>query len=444
MSFPRYPKYKESGVEWLGQVPEHWEVSRLRFICEINPRKSETSTHGEETIVSFLPMDSIGEDGSLNLEQEKPLGEVLTGYTYFREGDVTLAKITPCFENGKGAIMRGLTNGIGFGTTELIVARPKEQKTSARFLQYLFGSRVFRSLGEAHMYGAGGQKRVPDDFIREYRTGIPPLSEQTAIADFLDRETAKIDGLIAEQERLIELLKEKRQAVISHAVTKGLNPATPMKDSGIEWIDQVPEHWEIKRFQRCVYVAEGQVNPERSEYSSLPLIAPNHIESGTGRLLALESASDQGAESGKYLCKKGDVVYSKIRPALRKVCIAPEDCLCSADMYPLRPHSGLTNPFLLWSILSEQFSALAVLESQRVAMPKINRESLKEVMIALPPEVEQKHICSFIDATINRIDTLTAEAQKAITLLQERRSALISAAVTGQIDVRGIHHQEAA
>jgi type I restriction enzyme S subunit len=140
---------------------------------------------------------------------------------------------------------------------------------------------------------------------------------------------------------LVELLAEKRQAVISHAVTKGLNPGGPMKDSGIEWLGEVPAHWEVLKFQRCVFVAEGQVDPKEPRYSQMPLIAPNHIESGNGRLIVLETAEEQGAESGKYLCQAGDVVYSKIRPALRKVCIAPKDCLCSADMYPLKAHSGL-------------------------------------------------------------------------------------------------------
>ena len=125
MSFPRYPKYKASGVEWLGEVPQHWEVKRLRFATELNPSKSEVSHLDRETAVSFLPMEAVGDDGTLNLEKEKPIGEVESGYTYFRNGDVTVAKITPCFENGKGALMSGLVNGIGFGTTELIVARPK-------------------------------------------------------------------------------------------------------------------------------------------------------------------------------------------------------------------------------------------------------------------------------------------------------------------------------
>jgi len=202
------------------------------------------------------------------------------------------------------------------------------------------------------------------------------------------------------------------------------------KSSGVEWLGDVPEHWNVKRFQRCVCVAEGQVDPENATYSGMSLIAPNHIESATGRLLRLETAGDQGAESGKYICKAGDVVYSKIRPALRKVCIAPEDCLCSADMYPLRSHSGLSNSFLFWLILSEEFSALAVLESQRVAMPKINRESLKAVMFSLPSQAEQTGIAGFLDRETLKIDSLVAEQRRLIELLKEKRQAVISHAVT--------------
>ena len=245
MSFPCYPRYKDSGLEWLGQVPEHWEVKRLRFVAELNPSKSEISSLDRDKLVSFLPMEAIGDDGSLSLAKEKTIGEVETGYTYFRDGDVTVAKITPCYENGKGALMGGLTNGIGFGTTELIVARPRAAHLRGTYLHYVFISPDFRSIGESHMYGAGGQKRVPDDFVRNFATAFPPVAEQTAISAFLDRETRKLDELVAEQRRLMELLKEKRQAVISHAVTRGLNPAAPLKPSSREWIGNVPNHWRV-------------------------------------------------------------------------------------------------------------------------------------------------------------------------------------------------------
>jgi len=452
MSFPRYPKYKESGVEWLGQVPAHWEVSRLRFVCDVNPPKSETSALDSNTVVSFLPMDAIGEDGSISLEQEKTLKEVQTGYTYFREGDVTLAKITPCFENGKGAIMRGLTNGLGFGTTELIVARPNVQKTTSRFIQYLFASPVFRLLGEAHMYGAGGQKRVPDDFLREYRTGLPPLVEQAAIADFLDREIGKIDELIAEQERLIELLKEKRQAVISHAVTKGLNPDAPMKDSGIEWLGQVPEHWEVVRLGHRGRLQNGLSIGGDAFGEGYPFVSYSDVYNKTTiplvpSGLVQSSCQDQikcGLEAGDVLFTRTSETVDDIGVASTCVKTIPRSTF-AGFLIRFRPHAGILNSgYSTYLFRNQGVQGHFAGTMNLVTRASLSQGELRNLPICIPPLPEQTAIADFLDLETVKIDTLTTEAQKAITLLQERRAALISAAVTGQIDVKVWQHQVAA
>lgn len=302
MSFPRYAEYKDSGVDWLGEVPAHWGVKRLRFVADLNPSKSELSSRDRAEEVSFVPMEAIGDDGSLNLDRTRPIGEVETGYTYFRDGDVTVAKITPYFENGKGAVMRGLVSGFGFGTTELVVARPKATETTSEYLHWLFISRPFRQLGEAAMYGAGGQKRVPDEFVRNFAVAFPDVAEQTAIASFLDRETAKIDALVAEQKKLIALLKEKRQAVISHAVTKGLNPDVPMKDSGIEWLGDVPAHWDVSRLKFVARiqtgVAKGKDNTGKDTLS-VPYLRVANVQDG---YLDLEDiATIEGRKPNFYL-----------------------------------------------------------------------------------------------------------------------------------------------
>jgi type I restriction enzyme S subunit len=210
---------KDSGIEWLGEVPAHWEVKRIRFVADLNPSKSEITEISKDTLVSFLPMEAVGDDGTLNLGRAKPIGEVESGYTYFREGDVTIAKITPCYENGKGAVMKGLLNGIGFGTTELIVIRPKETEVTGEYLQHLFTSSLFRNIGESYMYGAGGQKRVPDYFVRNFVMAFPSIEEQTVIAKFLKNSTLRFDELTSQAERAIELLQERRTALISAAVT---------------------------------------------------------------------------------------------------------------------------------------------------------------------------------------------------------------------------------
>lgn len=157
-----YPSYKPTGVDWLGEVPSHWDMKRLRFAVQMNPLASELKCP-PDTLVSFVPMDAVGEYGGLQLDQEKMLADVGGGYTYFRDRDVVVAKITPCFENGKGALAKDLTNGIAFGTTELHVLRARENIDPV-FLFYLTISNAFRDMGEAHMYGAGGQKRVPELF----------------------------------------------------------------------------------------------------------------------------------------------------------------------------------------------------------------------------------------------------------------------------------------
>ena len=181
------------------------------------------------------------------------------------------------------------------------------------------------------------------------------------------------------------------------------------KDSGVEWLGEIPEHWEVKKFRYCAKIPNGQIDPRKNLYKDMILIAPNHIESGTGRVLYKQTADEQGADSGKYLFKKGDVLYSKIRPALKKACLALEEGLCSADMYPLTPQKETLSKFLLFVILSEWFTRFAVLESERVAMPKVNRESLNNGFVVLPPQKEQQAIAFFLDRETAKIDALIAK-----------------------------------
>lgn len=308
---------------------------------------------------------------------------------------------------------------------------------SPHWVGYVALSWVGKTYLESQGYGGTKIQLSLDDIANMVMT-VPSSKEQETAVHYLDRETARIDALIEKKTRFIELLREKRQALITHAVTKGLDPNVKMKDSGVEWLGEVPGHWCVLNFQRCVFIAEGQVDPEVSPYREMTLLAPNHIESGSGLILYTETAAEQSAESGKYLCQKGDVVYSKIRPALRKVCIAPDVSLCSADMYPMRGHSGMSNQYLFWFLLSEPFSAFAVLEADRVAMPKINRESLNSAQLPMPPAEEQKEIVASLAQATARLDDLRVKTEHSITLLKERRSALITAAVTGQIDLREV------
>ncbi len=446
MTFPRYPAYKNSGVEWFGEVPEHWAALRLRFAATLNPSKQEAKSYADDELVSFLPMEAIGEDGSLSLVQEKEVGECLNGYTYFTDGDVCIAKITPCFENGKGAIFRGLKGGIGFGTTELIVARPKAELLTAEFLDYLFRSNPFRTLGEAAMYGAGGQKRVPDAFVRDFSAFLPPLTEQQLIASFLDHETAKIDALVSEQQRLIELLQEKRQAVISHAVTKGLNPNAPMKDSGVEWLGEVPEHWGVRRLRYIGTLQNGLNIGAEAFGEGDPFVSygdvynnPNIPSQPAG---LVRSTPD---DKRKYGLEKGDALFTRTSETVDDIGVASA-CLepvlhstFAGFLIRLRPFQGVLEPRYSTHLfrnrgVKNHFAGTL----NMVTRASLSQGELGDLPICIPPLEEQLEIAIYIEEMTEKSDHLISSARNLVSLLQERRSALISAAVTGQIDVRGL------
>ncbi|MDA8118906.1 MAG: hypothetical protein M0Z85_02390 [Gammaproteobacteria bacterium] len=199
-----------------------WSTVRLRYVADLNPSVRADLLQAPDTEVSFLPMEAIGENGSLSLDRTRPVAEVRNGYSYFENGDIAFAKVTPCFENGKGALMRGLEHAAGFGTTELTVLRPKLD-ANPNFLNYVLQSSRFRQLGAAAMTGAGGLKRVPDEFTKDFETVWPVSADQACIANFLDEQTARIDDLRNHCREHVALLREYRSSLISAAVTGQLD-----------------------------------------------------------------------------------------------------------------------------------------------------------------------------------------------------------------------------
>jgi type I restriction enzyme S subunit len=433
-----YPAYKDSGVEWLGQVPEHWvQVPLKRLVRSIEQGWSPEceSWPAEEGGWGVVKVGCVN-GGHFRPEENKALPvslEPRPGLS-LREGDVLVSRAnTRELVGSCVAVPQSYPNLL---LCDKIYRIRCGELVTPSFLAALITVHGRRAVEIEATGASSSMLNISQSVILDLPVALPEPTEQDQIIAAASRETARIDALVAKKTRFIELLREKRQALITHAVTKGLDPNVKMKDSGVEWLGEVPEHWDVLSFQRCVFIAEGQVNPEKSPYREMILLAPNHIESGSGLLLYTETAEEQSAESGKYLCEKGDVVYSKIRPALRKVCMAPEVSLCSADMYPMRGHSGMSNQFLFWFLLSEPFSAFAVLEADRVAMPKINRESLNSLHLPRPPFSEQMEIVARLSQVTVRLDSLRAKTERSIEFLKERRTALITAAVTGQIDLR--------
>lgn len=416
-SWKKYAEYRDSGVEWLGPMPRHWDIRRMLFLTSINPTKSEVRRLAPDTEASFVPMEAVQEFGGLALDATKPIEDVLQGYTYFRDGDIVVAKITPCFENGKGSIASDLVNGIGFGTTELHVIRPAGE-LDTKYLFYLTLSHAFRHLGAAEMYGAGGQKRVPDSFLRDFRTPIPPPTEQQAIAAFLDRKTQEIDELIEKKRRLIELLQEQRTALISHAVTKGLKPDAATKPSGVDWLGDVPEHWEVKQLKYAATFQRGHDLPlDARSPGDVPIVT----SAGESAWHDTAIAPGPAIVTGRY----GTIgVFHLIEHPFWPL----NTTLYTIDLRGNRAR-------FLWYML-HLLAPVFLSEAGKSAVPGVDRNDLHPVAIAVPPIEEQEEIEHYLDQAMLHISGVIETTDKAALMLVEYRQAMISAAVTGKIDVR--------
>ena len=401
--------------EW--KLPSNWRWTTLSEIAVVNPRRRCSIPYAPDTSVTFIPMASVSEhSGTISSPEVKPLSEVSKGYTYFEEGDVLFAKITPCLQNGKHAIAHNLANGFGLGTTEFHVLRPKEKVTADWIHKFLRQPRVLR---EATRYfrGAVGQQRVPKEFLINLRIPLPPLSEQKRIVAILNKQIASAEEAKAAAEERMEAARALHQA-FSKTVFESTEALT----------------WTEKAIGDICSISAKQVDPELEEYRDLPHVNGENIETGTGRILYLKSSAELGMRSGKYLFKKGDVLYSKLRPYLRKTAAVNFAGLCSADMYPLTPKAGeITPDFLCLILLSPEFTQYANDESKRTRMPKLNRDQLMAWKHRIPPVEKQRSIIhqlskqkQFTD-DVEKICKATASEVKALPNL------LISRALSGEI-----------
>jgi type I restriction enzyme S subunit len=441
MSFPRYEAYKDSGVEWLGEVPEHWNRVPLKHVAVLNPKKSEYQGD-QNQICSFLPMEKL-KTGTITLDEKRTISDVYGGYTYFENGDILQAKVTPCFENKNIAIAEKLINGIGFGSSEINVLRASKS-ISNKFLYYRLQETNFMDFCISSMTGVAGLQRVPSDIINNFSIALPKKTEQVQIARFLDYETTRIDALIAEQERLIELLQEKRQAVISHAVTKGLDPTVPMKDSGVEWLGKVPEHWNVVALKHLVSrpIIDGPHESPQKQDTGIPFISAEAIGKGFidfDKKWGYISKEDHQKYSQRYKPQRGDILLVKLGATTGVPAIVETDVEFNiwVPLAAIRLESRHQSRFIFHVLQSNNLRVAYELNWTYGTQQTLGLATISNLRMPLPPPNEQQEIVEYLGSFLSGLDTLESEAEPAIELLQERRSALISAAVTGKIDVRG-------
>lgn len=439
-----YPKYKDSGVEWLGQVPEGWGVKRIKYTSSLNPTKDNFIDKESVELVTFLPMENVSEAGQIYCETKRTISSLWTGFTYFRKNDIIIAKITPCFENGKGALLNELDMEFGFGSTEFHVLRALNNVLPS-FLFYITRSYQFRVLGEAFMTGAAGQKRVSTDFIENFIVGLPPIQEQTAIANYLDRKTAEIDCLITNKERLIELYEEEKTAVINQAVTKGLNHDAPMKPSGIDWLGDIPEHWEVKRLKHIAQVRQGVTKGRDltgKEVIEMPYLRVANVQDGYLDLAEITTISILKSELERFSLRRGDVLMNEggDNDKLGRGTIWNEEvvpCLHQNHVFCVRPEQLEFGQWIsIWTQGTAAKFYFFICGKQTTNLASISSTGIKELPIPVPSLPEQASIVQHIETECRRLDAIIGKFKKQIELLKEYRTTLISEVVTGKIDVR--------
>jgi type I restriction enzyme S subunit len=442
MTFPRYPDYRDSGVEWLGEVPGHWVLKKVKYVASFSgggtpSRDNMAYWNGDIPWVS--PKD-------MKTEEIQGAEECIT--------DEGLANSTSSLV-APGTVLMVVRSGILKHTIPIAInqveAALNQDMKALTFQPDLCLPRFFlrwvQGLNDELLLAWAKQGATVESVEQEYLANtaipLPSLPEQSTIAAFLDRETGKIDALVAEQEKLIALLKEKRQAVISHAVTKGLDPSAPMKDSGIEWLGEVPAHWDRVQLGRlCRQVSDGpHFSPEYVDDGVMFLSARNIRVDGW----SLDDAKYVSESDYQEFCKrvvpeKGDVLYTKGgTTGIARVVDLDERFQVWVHVAVLKLYADLVqSAFLAYALNSTGCYEQSQLHTRGATNQDLGLTRMVKIWLALPPPAEQSAIVAHLDDQAAKFDTLIAEAQRAIGLLKEHRSALISAAVTGKIDVRGL------
>jgi len=435
MKYQQYAEYKDSGVEWLGKVPSHWDTKPLKYLCTYNDDVLPDST-SKVFELEYVDIGSVSStEGITNTENMVFKDAPSRAKRIVQDGDVIVSTVRTYLE-AIAPINNPPQNMIV--STGFAVIRPNEYLCKG-YAAYCLRAKGFINEVVSLSVGVSYPAINATDLVGIKIPSLP-FNEQAQIANFLDHETAQIDTLIERQQALIQLLKEKRQAVISHAVTKGLNPDAPMKDSGVEWLGGIPNHWQMKKLK---YVGEAK--------NGLTYSPDDVTEAGLGTLV-LRSSNIQNArlafEDNVYvdmkvpersLVRKDDILICSrngSRRLIGKNALITEDLVGQAFGAFMVVFRSDINVYLYWILNSPLFEY----QSGSFLTSTINQltiGNLNSMEVPIPPKEEQVKIIKYLEVKMNIFDNLISKAEQAIQLMKERRIALISAAVTGKIDVRG-------
>ncbi len=442
MSFSHYQEHKESGHNWLGNIPRSWSIGKFRHLFSESSEKIEQEVYGEMLSVSGYRGIEVKQYSD---ENQKRAEENLVGYRIVHAGQLVVNTMW--------------LNYAGLGISQL------EGHVSPAYRCYWVDSSLYKPfvhyLMRSSLYVLGYTKyltgirpnslQMGRDDLMSFPIIIPSLAEQNIIASFLDQETVKIDSLIAEQEKLISLLNEKRLTVISNAVTRGLDPNSKLKNSNVTWLGKVPDHWEVPPLKRlCSLLKDGTHLPPARVDEGIPLLSVRNLQDSTFGLLDDDSfiSEESYADlSRSFIPQENDVLLAIVGGTIGKTALVPKDLgsfHIQRSLAIFRTKSNLLPTWLWRTFQSSGFQSLLWEYAGFSAQPGIYLGTLSEFKIPLPPINEQIQILKAIEPELNKINILIEESKKAVSLLIEHRSALISSAVTGQIDVRNYELKEVA
>ena len=428
MAYKRYEKYKDSSVEWIGEIPAHWEVKRIKYLVQLVTKKASDIYNDKPYIGLENIKPRIGKL-NLNINEDEQLieGESLL----FKPDDVLFGKLRPYL--AKCIIV----DFYGRCTSELLVLRSKG-KILPKYLYYFMLSDNFVEVVNSSTYGAK-MPRVNWDFVGDLRIPLPFISEQEFIIDYLDQKTAEIDSLITDKEKLIEILQEKRQAIISEAVTKGLDRNVPMKDSGVEWIGEIPAHWKLYKITQIFNLISSGTTPASTnlEYydGSIPWVNTGDLNDGyiydtpkkVTEIALIECSALKLFPVNTLLIAMYGATIGKL--GITKIVASTNQACCALA----NPQNAIVK-FVFYWFLANRNNIISM--AYGGGQPNISQNLIKSLRVPLPKIEEQKSIVSFLDQKTAEIDSLIADIQIQIAKLKEYRQALISEAVTGKIDVR--------
>lgn len=409
-----YTEMKDSGTTWLGWIPAHWELSKIGALYSLRNERVSDKDYPPLSVTMKGILPQLATAAKTDDGDNRKL---------VRAGDFAINSRS----DRRGSC--GISPYDGSVSLINTILTPRG-RMHPDYYNWLFHTSLFAD--EFYKWGHG----IVDDLwttrwqeMKRILVAVPPYEEQSAIAAYLDIQCAKIDEIIAEAKASIEDYKQWKASIIYEAVTKGLDPNVEMKDSGIEWIGEIPKGWEPMRFKFVATVKANLVNP--NDYPKLLQVAPDNVVKDTGTLLPCNTVAESGVISWNHLFYKGQLLYSKIRPTLNKVVVAPFDGLCSADMYPIETTQN--TKFMLYAMLSEYFvQQVALCTADRVKMPKINQEELGNITVIIPPVSKQKQIVDYLDSRCNFFDLLIKEKEALVSDLEAYKKSLIYEVVTGK------------